>query len=128
MAKARTHGCVSDTRLARIHIPGMEVEDRWPALMSIDAPNRPVREAIRQKTEEAPTARRHAVARQLYGGHGQLDQIGIGQRPVRETRRFWPAIMIVPDWSDARGIGITLLRQHGVYPGRPRADRDARSA
>src|SRR3546814_15553259 len=97
MAKARTHGCVSDTRLARIHIPGMAVEDRWPALMSIDAPNRPVRAAIRQKTEEAPTARRHAVARQLYGGHGQLDPIGSAQRPVRETPRLWPANTDVPE-------------------------------
>jgi hypothetical protein len=117
-----------DARLARVDLPRVEVENGRATIAAIDPRHRPARKAVRQHPEEATAPGRHPAPAKFHSGHRQLEQVGVGERPEGEARRFGPAIMIVPDRRDAGRISIAFLGQHAVRPGRARIDGEARRA
>src|SRR3989442_146067 len=87
VADAREERRPRDDRLLGIDLPGMQVDDRRPAL-GVDALDRPARHPERQEAEVGAARHRAVVARGPHRAHRELPQARFepGREPARAIR------------------------------------------
>src|SRR2546426_2075 len=126
VADAREERRPRDDRLLGIDLPGVQVDDRRPAL-GVDALDRPARHPERQEAEGRAARHRAVVAGEPHRAHRELPQAGFepGREPARAIRAVPPAR---EHGLEARVVADAVRAQDVESPECPGGEREARSA
>src|SRR5262245_40317022 len=104
----------------------MEIKDGRPSVLTIHTPNQPARDRIGQEPEVAASTSGNVRREHSRRGHRKLHEARPG--PVREARRLWHPIVVVPNRIHTGAIPVTRLRDTVERPQITPPDREARSA
>src|SRR5918999_4588981 len=117
------------SRLIRIDLPRMQVEDRRPVLTRIDPANPPLCPSVREQPEIAAAADRKIHRAEPDRRPGRLDKrTGLAIQDVRLPGRYRNSVTIVVDREDAGVVLETFFDQDVERPQRARGNRVARCA
>ena len=113
-----------DPWLLRIDLPRMQIKDKRPVVLTVDAPQREAGERVRVLAEVSATGDRHGITQHGVRGWWKLDQrtAARSREPVRPTWTPRDSVTVMADWEDARIVGEPGLHQGIQGPQRPQRD------